>query len=183
MTEFEYFSAMIAVILALGVTHLLGQISLIAQNPERVGIYWIHSVWVVVVLLAHFSAWWNIWELKESIDFSFLTFLYMLIGPTALFLAARAIVPVIHRSVSVNLEQHYYSVHRVFFVLMAAFVIWPSVLGLFVLGTTTLLGALEHSAFLIPVLACAVSRSRRLHAVFAVLVGGAFFAVSISGVS
>lgn len=56
----------------------------------------------------------------------------ILIGPTALFLAARAIVPLIHRSDSVDLEQHYYSVHLVFFVLMAVFVIWPSVLGLVV---------------------------------------------------
>ena len=90
MTEFEYFSAMIAVILALGVTHLLGQISTVVERPGRVAIYWIHGIWVLVTLLAHFAAWWNIWGLKSSLDFSFPTFLYMLIGPTTLFLAARA---------------------------------------------------------------------------------------------
>lgn len=181
MTEFEYFSAMIAVILALGVTHILGQVSYIAQKPELAETYWVHSVWVAVTLLAHFSAWWNIWGLKQSITFSFLTFLYMLIGPIALFLATRAIVPRIRQSPGVDLEKHYYTANRAFFVPMAVFVAWPSLLGLFVLGTASIAGVLEHTAFLVPMVACAVSRNRRLHGIFAVLVAAAFLVVTFSG--
>ncbi len=180
MTEFEYFSAMIAVILALGVTHILGQISYVTQNPRKAGVYWVHSVWVGVTLLAHFSAWWNIWGLKASIDFSYLTFLYMLIGPTALFLAARAILPRIRQSASVYLERHYYSVHRAFFIPLAVFVIWPSFLGLIVLDTASIAGILEHAVFLAPMVACAISRNRYLHAASAILVAAAFLLVSFS---
>ena len=183
MTEFEYFSAVIAVILALGVTHLLGQIGLIAQDRGAVRHHWIPSTWIVVVLMAHFFAWWNIWELKDSIRFTFPTFLYMLIGPTALFLAARTIVPPIRGSQTLDLERHYFSVYRLFFVLMAIFTVWPSLLGIVLLGTASIRGVLEHSAFLVPILACAVSPSRRLHAFVSVLVAGGFLAVALSGVA
>ena len=70
MSEFEYFSAVIAVILALGVTHLLSQVSVIARRRDSVVIHWIPAVWTGIVLMAHFTAWWNIWELEGLLSFT-----------------------------------------------------------------------------------------------------------------
>ena len=167
---------MIAVILALGVTHILGYGGLVAQNHKLVKMYWVHSVWVVLALLAHFAAWWNIWELREDLQFSLYVFLYMLIGPTALFLATRLIVPRLHESGEIDLESHYFSVHRTFFVLLGVFLIWPSLLGIAVTESVSVMGIVDHFALLVPVLACALSANRRLHAIVAVLMGIAFIA-------
>ncbi len=178
VTEFEYFSAMIAVILALGVTHILAQVSALAE--QRAKLYWVHVVWVSVTLLAHFSAWWNIWGFRESLEFSFLIFLYLLVGPTALFLAARAILPRVGAVGPVDLESHYYGVHGVFFTLMAVFVAWPSLMGSFVSGSVSMRGLVEHGLFMAPLICCAFSPNRRLHGMAAVLVAGIFLLVSLS---
>ena len=171
MTEFEYFSAMIAVILALGVTHILRYVSHVALNPGLVIRYWVHSAWVLLVLLAHFAAWWNIWELGDDLRFSLYVFLYMLIGPIALFLAARLIVPPLHGPAQLDTETHYYSVHRLFFALLGAFIIWPSLLGIHLQDSVSMAGIIRHLALLAPIVVCAFSANRRLHAFVAALVG------------
>lgn len=171
MTEFEYFSAMIAVILALGVTHILGYIGLVARNPRLVTMYWVHTAWVVLVLLSHFAAWWNIWGLRDSLQFNLHAFLYMLVGPTALYLAARVIVPPLQVSGRLDLESHYYSTHRMFFAILGVFLVWPVLLHLALSGAVSLTRFGEHLALLIPIAACAISANRRLHMLVVVLIG------------
>lgn len=179
MTEFEYFSAMIAVILALGVTHILGQVGRLAQDFTIAKLYWVHAVWVILVLLSHFAAWWNIWLLRDSLSFSHAGFLYILLGPTALFLAARVLVPRLADSKAVDLEKHYYSVNGTFFPLMVVFFLWPSLMGVVMDDTTSVLGVLRHLLLVVPILACAISENRRLHAIVSVF-GAALFAMVIA---
>ena len=174
MTEFEYFAAMIAVILALGVAHILGYISSVARKSTLDGTYWIHSAWVVLLLLSHFAAWWNIWELKDLLRFSLHGFLYMLVGPTALYVASRILVPPMHAFESLDLRGHYYSVHRNFFTTLGVFVAWPAVLRIALGGALPLMRVVEHTALLIPIAACAIFSNVRLHAVVVLLISLAF---------
>jgi hypothetical protein len=177
MSEFEYFSAVIAVILALGVTHILSQVSVIARRADAVRVHWIPAVWIAIVLMAHFSAWWNIWELEGLLDFSPRIFYYMLVGPTALFMAARLVIPPIRVKETVDLEQHYYSVHRAFFGMMSVFVVWPILIPLALPGPIPYQGIAEHAAMLIPVIACSLTTSIRIHQVVTVMIGAAFLMV------
>lgn len=180
MTEFEYFSAMIGVILALGVTHILAQAGLAVQGKGLVRLYWVHGFWVGLVLLSHFAAWWNIWRLRDSLEFSYPGFLYTLIGPTALYLAARVLVPRLDAPV-VDLESHYYSAHKAFFALIALFLVWPVLMDLIFGNTPSLPGVLQHLVLLVPVVACAMSSSRRLHALVAIFVVVVFAGTAIAG--
>ena len=184
MSEFEYFSAMIAVILALGVTHILSEIGQAAQKPERYGLhgyYWVHIVWVIMVFAFHLAAWWNIWGMKDGLRFSYLWFLYLLLGPTALYLSARVLVPRTGGAESVDLKHHYYGVHRLFFSLVAVFVGWPVVIGLFGTGTATWISTFQHSLLLVPVIALAIFGNRRLHEAMTACVGLLFLAIAVSG--
>ncbi len=170
MTEFEYFAAMIAVILALGVAHLLDFVSLLARESKLVESYWIHSAWVVLLLLAHFSAWWNIWELRELLQFSLHVFVYMLVGPTVLFVAAKILVPPLQAAGQTDLKAHYFSNHRIFFTTLGAFIVWPTLLRIALGGALPLMRVIEHTALLIPIAACAISGSVLLHALVAGLI-------------
>ena len=181
MTEFEYFSAIIAVILALGFTHILGQIGRVAQDPSRVTFYWVHAVWVSILLLSHFAAWWNIWQQRESMQFSFAGFLYLAVGPTTLYLGARILVPSVRRSGQVNLHAHYFSVHRSFFAIMIAFFLWPALLGPVLGGETSLEGVLQHLVLVLPIGACIVWANRWVHAAVAVFSAALFVAVLVTG--
>ena len=181
VSEFEYFSAVIAVVLALGVTHILGQISSFVQDRESVRWHWLPGIWIAVVFVAHFSAWWNIWALERNLDFSFHVFLYMLVGPTALFLAARLVIPPIRAGAVLDLRQHYFSVHRVFFAAIGVFILWPVLFGLVLQEPPPLNKLGEHLGLLVPILACALSRNMTVHTVVAVLVGLVFGASILIG--
>ena len=137
--------------------------------------------WVFLVLLSHFAAWWNIWSLRESLHFTHAGFLYILVGPTALYLAARVLVPRLVDSKPVDLAEHYYSVNGTFFSLMVVFFLWPSLMGLVMDETTSTLGVVRHLLLVIPILACAISENRRLHAVVSVFGAGLFAMIIATG--
>jgi len=182
MTPFEYFSAMVAVILALGVTHILTAIGQVAQKRELAKLYWIHSLWVLLILASHFTAWWNIWGLRQDLDFSYFAYLYMLIGPVALFLAASVLVPRFAYAEKVDLRQHYYAVRKTFFLMMLVFVAWPMLMGIFSATVTfSVLAVVPHGVFLVPIAVCAMSSNAALHGIVVIFTWGLFAAVLIGG--
>src|SRR5262249_28631394 len=48
---FEYLSVLISIILALGMTRLLGGVGEMLQARSRPHVYWVHAIWIV------FTAW------------------------------------------------------------------------------------------------------------------------------
>jgi hypothetical protein len=55
MSNFEYVTVIVSVVLALGLSHLLGSIGSIISNPGRVRGYWLYFVWVFLLLTLHFQ--------------------------------------------------------------------------------------------------------------------------------
>ena len=182
MTPFEYFSAMVAVILALGVTHILTAIGQLAQKPELGKLYWVHTLWVLLILASHFTAWWNIWDLRQTMDFSYFAYLYMLTGPVALFLAAGVLVPRFVFAEKIVLREHYYAVRKTFFLMMLIFVAWPLLMDpILTAERASMLAVVQHGVFLVPIVLCAASSNAMLHGVVIVLTWSLFLTVLIGG--
>jgi hypothetical protein len=122
MDPFSYLSVLISIILALGMTRVLAGVGEMLQARSRRRLYWVHAVWVVNLFLYLVVAWWIFYRWRNQQPWTFFLFIFVLISPTILYLASIVLFPP-ESSLDefVNYKTHYYSNHRVFFVLFAVF--------------------------------------------------------------
>ena len=88
MSHFEYVSVAVALIYALTVGRLLTVVSSAFDRRSR---YWVHSGWVVTLLLVCVLQWWMLWNASQ-VAWTPVRFLYVLALPALLFVRAGALV-------------------------------------------------------------------------------------------
>jgi hypothetical protein len=122
MNAFEYLSVLISIILALGMTRVLGGVGEMLQARSRRRIYWVHAIWIFNVFIYLVIAWWIFYRWRNQQTWTFFLFVFVLVSPTVLYLASLLLFP---RESDVNLaidyKTHYYANHRAFFILFALF--------------------------------------------------------------
>ena len=122
MGAFEYLSVLISIILALGMTRVLGGVGEMLQADSRRHIYWVHAIWIVNLFLYLVVAWWIFYRWRNQQPWTFFLFIFVLISPTILYLASLLLFP---REGDVDLaidyKTHFYANHRAFFILFALF--------------------------------------------------------------
>ena len=122
MNAFEYLSVLISIILALGMTRVLGGVGEMLQAGSRRHIYWVHAVWIVNLFLYLVIAWWIFYRWRNEQPWTFFLFVFVLISPTILYLASLLLFPPeSDLEESIDYKAHYYANHRAFFVLFALF--------------------------------------------------------------
>jgi len=133
VTLFEYAMVLVSIVLALGVTQLLQGASELVRSSR---IYLGHAFWVLALLLIHAQLWWAMWDLHDRASWTFLTFLYLLLGPTLLFFATNLLLP---RTATDSMDwmSHFFAVRRWFIVSMAGIVIW-GILATWIVGNVPL---------------------------------------------
>ena len=117
--------ALAAVINGLGIVRLIGGLGEYLKNYSTLNIqyYWVHTLLAAFQLLAHCLLWWSILGLSAVEHINFLSYLYLLIGPTLLYLATSLMIPNIKDN-SIDLRAEYYNFRKIFFSIMAAFSLW-----------------------------------------------------------
>jgi hypothetical protein len=93
MGAFEYLSVLISIILALGMTRVLGGVGEMLQARSRHRIYWVHVIWIVNLFLYLVIAWWIFYRWRDQQPWNFYLFLFVLISPTILYLASLLLFP------------------------------------------------------------------------------------------
>jgi len=103
-------------------TRVLAGVGEMLQARSRRRLYWVHAVWVVNLFLYLVMAWWIFYRWRNQQPWTFFLFIFVLISPTFLYLAAIVLFPP-ESSLDefVNYKTHYYSNHGVFFVLFALY--------------------------------------------------------------
>jgi len=122
VNAFEYLSVLISIILALGMTRLLGGVGEMLQARSRRRVYWVHAIWIVNLFLGLVIQWWILYRWRNQQPWTFFLFIFVLIAPTLLYLASLLLFPReadIDRAV--DYKAHYYANHRAFFILVALF--------------------------------------------------------------
>ena len=74
MGAFEYLSVLISIILALGMTRVLGGVGEMLQARSRHRIYWVHVIWIVNLFLYLVIAWWIFYRWRDQQPWTFLPF-------------------------------------------------------------------------------------------------------------
>ncbi len=93
MGAFEYLSVLISIILALGMTRVLGGVGEMLQARSRHRIYWVHVIWIVNLFVYLVIAWWIFYRWRDQQPWNFYLFLFVLISPTVLYLASLLLCP------------------------------------------------------------------------------------------
>jgi hypothetical protein len=93
MTTFEYISVLLSIIVGLGVTHLLGGIGRIINEPRKYTIYWVHMVWVVWLFMMLIFFWWVQFQLVGIELWRFEHYLVIVLYAVLLYLFAVVLMP------------------------------------------------------------------------------------------
>jgi hypothetical protein len=167
---FNYLTVMVSIVVGLGLTQLLAGIGNFVQIRRRVRFYWLHTAWVLLLIVLHLHMWWSFWVLREVTDWTYGTFAYVLIGPALLVIASHVIIPELIGE-RIDVERHYYDTHTIFFGMIAATGVWAMFLEP-VTGVRTFVVPFRilqafGTAMLV---ALSISKHKRFHAVATVLV-------------
>ena len=143
------------------------------QARSRRRLYWVHAIWVVNLFLYLVVAWWIFYRWRNQQPWTFFLFIFVLISPAILYLASIVLFPP-ESSLDefVNYKTHYYSNHRVFFVLFAVFspvdfvdTLLKGISHLVALGPLYFISSILFFAGLV---IAAITRNERYHQCYAI---------------
>jgi hypothetical protein len=162
MSVFEFVTVVISLLLALAIGQLLLGVAGLVKNRGRVAPSPPLTLWLVFLFLLSLSLWWSQYDFLD-IEWTYLSFLYVVLGPTILFFLVALLVPDDPGGREVDLDRHFEAVRTVFLVLLLvyALVTWfdgPLLQGQPVLGPI----GLVNVGFVAAILIALVVKHRRV---------------------
>ncbi len=91
MTLFEYISIATSLILSFSLARTLTNFAPIFASEHR---YWVHSAWVLTLLVSHANLFWQIWLFQGVEVWTLAQFVLRLIGAIMLLIGVSLLVPV-----------------------------------------------------------------------------------------
>jgi len=160
---FRYLAVMISMVLGFGLTTLCGGIGNLVQIRRRVKLYWLHSLWVVLLLVLHVHLWWAFWSLRVVADWTYAGFLFVLIGPGALVIASHIIIPELLAE-RIDVEKYYFDTSPLFFGILTIGAVWFMLLEPIIASQPLLVPVRFLQAVAVVALGCcSASKDRRVH--------------------
>ena len=137
---FMFVISLAAIINGLGIVRLLSSFAeyLRLKNSLQVQHYWVFNLLALFQFLTHVLLWWSMWGVREG-TFDLVRFLYLLTGPTLLYLGTSVLVPNVNekiidvRSIYQGFRRFYFSIS--IFLWIWAILVWPVFRG--VIAPTT----------------------------------------------
>jgi len=114
MTQFEFVSVAVSIVLALSVTRLLTAAPHLLVSGRR---YWVHGLWAASLLPIHLGFWWAMWAYREVDPWTFRGFAAVMLTPALLYLTVTTLVSDSPSSVE-SWRERFYARRRVFFSLL-----------------------------------------------------------------
>ncbi len=119
MDPFSYVCILTSIVAGLAMTRLVGGIGQLLQTRKRTPAYWVHSLWMVNVLMTVIITWWVQYRWRNIEQWSLFLVLWLLVAPITLYLASALLFPNEQEGEPIkDWRQHYYEHHRGIFVLI-----------------------------------------------------------------
>jgi hypothetical protein len=180
VSPFEHISVLISIILGLGITQLLMSVHRLVQARDRVKLYWLSLLWVALIFIAQVEWWWASYTLRDETIWNFFYFLFVLLSPVSLYLAAAFTLPDLEKGERYDLREYYYGARGWFFTFVAIGPVLDAVRRAIQAGSITDYGAVSNAVAAILVGSLTVSRSERYHTVITLAVAAIFLAFIFS---
>lgn len=119
MDPFSYIIVLTSIILGLGVTRLVGGLGHLLQTRKRRRPYWVHTLWMVNLLLSTAIIWWMTFRWRGTERWTFLLFLFLLLTPTLLYLISSLLFPDQEEETIADWQTYFFENNRVVFSLYA----------------------------------------------------------------
>ena len=108
MTLFEYLSVAVSIVLSLSAAQILVNLRAVFDPASR---YWVHTLWVVIVLFVHLLFWWGFWAYRVVESWNLATFALVLLNPGILFVASTTLV-LNASKLDRSWEQHFFDIRN-----------------------------------------------------------------------
>ena len=93
MDPFSYIIVLTSIILGLGVTRTVGGLAHLLQMRKRRRPYWVHTLWLVNLLVLIALMWFIAYRWRTNEHWTFFLFAWLLITPTMLYLISSLLFP------------------------------------------------------------------------------------------
>ena len=93
MTAFEYVSVLVAIIVGLGMTHLLVALGQLIHGRDHRSIYWVQLGWAYVLFVALIVIWWIGFRWRHIEEWNPLLYTFLLANPAILYLLTVLLFP------------------------------------------------------------------------------------------
>ncbi len=164
MSPFEFVTIFYSVVVGLALSHILTAVSDLFEIRERVKPYWLNTVWVLTVIVWTIFAWWGLWDLVYLESWNYAGFWLVVTNLAAIYFVTTLVLPQAVEEGSIDLEEHYYSVHRAFFSIVA-YTLYTSVLMNHFLFGEPMIGPMTIMPFIVgsAALAAVFTRNEMYH--------------------
>ncbi len=185
MSPFEFVTIFCSLILGLALTHIFRAVSDLYEIRERVKTYWLNSLWVVTVIMWSVYAWWGLWELSLNLNnWHYGQYWFLVINLSTIYFFTTLVLPKATDEGIIDLEKHYYSVHKAFFIIVA-FSLYTSVVVNYWLFGKDMISDMTIMPFIVgcAALFAAFTESRTYHKVIGIFMCVMFIFFQISDVN
>lgn len=180
MTPFEHLTVLVSIVLGLGLTHLLATVHKLVQARRHVRLYWLSLVWTVLIFVSQVEWWWAIFAVRQNMQWNFFYFLFVLLSPVSLYLAAAFALPEVERGESCDLREYYYTNRGWFFGVVAMGPALDAIRRGLEAGSMRDFGAASNAVSVVLLLILAITRRAWIHAAVTMLTGGLFLYFIVS---
>jgi hypothetical protein len=168
MSDFEYLSVLVSIILGLGITNILGGFGAMVRNRHRTRLYMPVLVTMFTMFLIHVQTWWSMFGLRDLPHWTIVEFFTVLAQPTVLYLASAMLVPDFSAEGEIDLRAQYRRERLWFFgsmlMLIVISLLRPVILSGRLTQTSDLIG---HGFFLAAIIIGLVTDNDRVHKIVA----------------
>ena len=159
--------------MSISIGNILMGLSTLVSHRAELNLHWIPLSWLLLLLLEHFLLFWYTLEILSVEQWGFASFVYAVIGPILLFLAASILLAGATHPDSSDARADYFHTARRFFSILALLMLW--MIGVvFVLGGKFTASDGWNAVALVLFLVLAVSQQPCIHAT-ATVVAWAYF--------
>lgn len=176
MKTSEYLSVLVSIIIGLGVSQVLSGVANLLVDRRRVRFDWAWCVAVVLIFLANVQFWWSTFSVGDAVATNFFSFVFFLLSPIALYLAAVVILPDFEGEGPIDLRAHFDANVRWFLGIAAAVPLVNALRSIFISGDPVWMRARPFElGFLALMVLGAVTRSPGIRRAVVVVSAALFF--------
>jgi hypothetical protein len=115
MSDFDYLSVLISIVLGLGITNILAAFAGFVRNRSRIAMFWPTPLTLVTLFVIHVQTWWALFSLHYMRQWAIAGFFMVLMQPVMLFLASAMLVPDFAGDRPIDLRADFYRERRWFY--------------------------------------------------------------------